>query len=307
MRERADLPPPAADEVRIRHTAIGVNFLDVYHRTGANPVPLPSGIGVEAAGEIVATGDRVAKFKAGDRVAYAGAIGAYSDERNIAARTLEKIPDGVSDEEAAALLLKGMTAQFLLTRAYNVRPGDVILVHAAAGGVGSILCQWAKHLGATVIGTVGSAGKAATARENGCDEVLVLNGGDFSQDVRRLTAGAGVPVVYESVGKDTYLHSLDSLKRRGLLINFGNSSGPIPPFDCRLLAAKGSLFLTRPTLPDYVASPDELAETAADLFRVVAAKVVRAKIGARHSLAEANVAHAALEARATTGSTILVP
>ena len=305
--ETVNLPAPGPEEVRLRHTAIGVNFLDIYHRSGVNIVPLPSGVGVEAAGEIVAVGDRVSDFKAGDRVAYAGSIGAYSDERNIAARTLVKIPNGVGDEAAAALLLKGMTAQFLVTRTYCVKAGDTILVHAAAGGVGSILCQWAKHLGATVIGTVGSEEKVATARTNGCDEIIVLDGGDFSKQVRVLTAGAGVPVVYESIGKDTYLHSLDCLKKRGLLANFGNSSGPIPPFDCRILAAKGSLYLTRPTLPDYVGTANELAETASDLFRMVASKVVHANIGARHSLAEASIAHAAMEERRTTGSTILIP
>jgi NADPH2:quinone reductase len=306
--EPVDLPPPGAGEVRVRHKAIGLNFIDTYHRTGLYPLPLPSGLGSEAAGIVEEVGANVVGLAKGDRVAYAtGPIGAYAEARNLAASHLVKVPDAIDDATAAAVMLKGMTAEYLVRRTYRVERGDTILVHAAAGGVGLILCQWAKHLGATVLGTVGSEDKAKLAREHGCDEVIFYRTEDVAARVRELTRGERVPVVYDSVGKDTFAASLDCLRPRGLLVSFGQSSGPVPPFDARVLAQKGSLFLTRPTLFDYVRARSELEATAGALFDVIASGAVKVRVDQRYPLRDAERAHRDLEARKTTGSTVLVP
>ncbi|HEX4859888.1 MAG TPA: quinone oxidoreductase [Rhizomicrobium sp.] len=305
--EDVELAAPAPGQVRVRHTAIGVNFIDTYHRSGLYKLPLPSGLGSEAAGIVDALGDGVTTLKKGDRVAYAGAIGAYAEANNVAADRLVKIPDGISDEIAAAALLKGMTAQYLLMRTYTVNPGDTILFHAAAGGVGLIACQWAKHLGATVIGTVGSDEKIALARAHGCTHVLNTSSEDWPRRVREITAGEGVPVVYDSIGKDTWNGSLDCLSVRGLMVSFGNASGAVPAFEPGILSAKGSLYLTRPTLVHYTRDARELQETADDLFGVIASGVVKVEVRQRFKLAEATKAHEALHSRATTGATILLP
>ena len=305
--EDVGLAAPAPGQVRVRHTAIGVNFIDTYHRSGLYKLPLPSGLGSEAAGIVEALGEGVTTLKKGDRVAYAGAIGAYAEANNVAADRLVKIPDGISDEIAAAALLKGMTAQYLLMRTYTVNPGDTILFHAAAGGVGLIACQWAKHLGATVIGTVGSDEKIALARAHGCDHVLNTSSEDWPRRVREITESAGVPVVYDSIGKDTWNGSLDCLAVRGLMVSFGNASGAVPAFEPGILSAKGSLYLTRPTLVHYTRDAHELQETADDLFGVIASGVVQVEVRQRFKLAEAAKAHEALHSRATTGATILLP
>ncbi|MDB4935887.1 MAG: Quinone oxidoreductase [Labilithrix sp.] len=305
--EVVELPPPAAGEVRVRHTAIGVNFIDTYFRTGLYPVTLPVVLGSEAAGVVEATGEGVTSFAKGDRVAYGtGPLGAYAEARNMPVAHLVKVPEGIDDKVAAASMLKGMTAQYLVRRTYAVKKGDTILVHAAAGGVGLILCQWAKHLGATVIGTVGSEEKAKLAREHGCDHVVLYRTEDVPSRVRELTNGAGVPVVYDSVGKDTFAASLASLKPRGLMVTFGQSSGPVPPFDPRQLA-KGSLYLTRPVLGDYVRERAELEATARELFEVIASGAVRIRIAQTYPLRDAERAHRDLQARKTTGSTVLLP
>jgi NADPH2:quinone reductase len=305
--EDVELPPPAASQARVRHTAIGVNFIDTYHRSGLYKLPLPSVLGSEAAGIVEAIGESVTALKKGDRVAYAGAMGAYAEANNVAADKLVKLPDGVSDEIAAAALLKGMTAQYLLMRTYVVNPGETILWHAAAGGVGLIACQWAEHLGATVIGTVGSDDKIPLAKENGCTNVLNLEKEDWVTRVRELTAGEGVPVVYDSIGKATWSRSLDCLAVRGTMVSFGNSSGAVPPFEPGILSAKGSLYVTRPTLASYTRTAKELQETADDLFAVLASGVVKIQINQRFKLADAAKAHEALHSRKTTGATILLP
>ena len=303
-----DLPPPGAGEARVRHTAIGVNFIDTYHRSGLYPVTLPSRLGQEAAGIVEAVGTDVRDVQVGDRVAYAmGALGSYAEASNVAAARLVKLPNGISDEVAAASLLKGMTAQYLLTRTYAVCPGETILFHAAAGGVGLIACQWAKHLGATVIGTVGSDEKIPMAREAGCDLVLNTHTDDWLALVREFTKGEGVPVIYDSIGKDTFDKSLDCLAVRGMFVSFGSSSGAVPPFAPSILASKGSLFLTRPSLAHYTRDHTELQQTANDLFDVIASGAVKISIGQRFALADAADAHRALESRATTGATILIP
>jgi NADPH2:quinone reductase len=302
-----DLPPPGAGQARVKHSVIGVNFIDTYHRSGLYKLPLPSGLGSEAAGMVEAVGAGVTTLKAGDRVAYAGAMGAYSDAGNIAADRLVKIPAGVSDETAAAAMLKGMTAQYLLKRTYPVKAGQAIVLHSAAGGVGLIAGQWAKHLGVTVIGTVGTADKIALAKENGCAHVLNSRDADWPKQVRELTGGQGVPVVYDSIGKDTFAGSLDSLAVRGLLVSFGNSSGAVPPFEPGILAAKGSLYFTRPTLASYTRNAQELQETAEDLFAVIASGAVKIAVHQRFKLSEARKAHEALHSRATTGATVLIP
>ena len=302
-----DLPPPAKGQVRVKAKAVGVNFIDIYHRTGLYPLPLPSGLGSEAAGVVEALGEGVSNFKPGDRVGYcSGGLGAYAEANNVGADRLVKLPDGVSDEIAAAAMLKGMTAQYLLRRTYRVQPGDTILIHSAAGGVGLIACQWAKHLGAHVIGTVGSQAKAELARENGCEHVLLLSD-DWKKQVREITGGVGVPVVYDSVGKDTFEASLDCLRPRGLMVSFGNSSGPVPPFPPAQLAAKGSLFLTRPVLFHYVATPKELQETADDLFQVMQSGAVKVTVNQRYALKDAAQAQTDLAGRKTTGATVLIP
>jgi len=302
-----ELPPPGQGEVQVRHSAIGLNFIDTYYRTGLYPVALPAVLGSEAAGSIEEVGPGVEGLAKGDRVAYATGLGAYAEARNIPAAHVVKIPAGIDDKVAAAAMLKGMTAQYLARRSYVVMKGDTVLVQAAAGGVGTILCQWAKHLGATVIGTVGSEAKAQLARENGCDHVILYRTEDVAARVRALTNGQGVPVVYDSVGKDTFEASLDCLRPRGLMVTFGQSSGPIGPFDPRLLAQKGSLFLTRPKLGDYVLTRAELEETARDLFDVIASGAVAIKIAQTYPLRDAERAHRDLEARKTTGSTVLLP
>ncbi|MBN9588564.1 MAG: quinone oxidoreductase [Alphaproteobacteria bacterium 64-11] len=303
-----DLPPPGAGEVRVRHTAIGVNFIDTYHRTGLYPLPLPSGLGSEAAGVVEAAGEGVARFKPGDRVGYAsGFIGSYCEAANVPAARLVKIPDNVSDEIAAASLLKGMTAQYLLRRIHPVKAGETIVFHAAAGGVGQIGVQWARHLGATVIGSTTSPSKMDQCKANGCTYVLNTREPGWEKKVREITSGAGVPVVYDSIGKDTFLAGLDCLSPRGIMVTYGNASGPVDPFSPAILAQKGSLFVTRPTLAHYTRTPEELQETADDLFAVLASGGVKVAINQRFALKDAAKAQDELTAKKTTGATILIP
>ncbi len=306
--ETVEVPAPAPGEARVRHHAVGLNYIDTYHRSGLYPVPLPSGIGLEAAGVVEAVGEGVTDLVAGDRVAYAGgALGAYAEVRNIAADRLVKLPPALSFEQGAAMMLQGLTAQYLLRRTYRVQAGDTILIHAAAGGVGLLVCQWAKALGATVIGTVGSDEKAALARAHGCDHPIVYTREKFAERVREITGGAGVPVVYDSIGADTFMDSLACLRPLGTMVLFGAASGPVPPFDIGLLAKMGSLFLTRPTLFTYSAQRADLLAMAAELFDVVAGGQVKIEVNQRYALADAAQAHRDLEARRTTGSTILLP
>ena len=306
--QELELPAPAAGQVRIRHTAIGVNFIDTYHRSGLYPVQLPSGLGLEAAGVIEAVGEGVKAMKPGDRVAYCqGPLGAYAEANNVAADRLVKLPEGVSDEVAAAAMLKGLTAQYLLKQTFPVQRGQTILIHSAAGGVGLIAGQWAKHLGCTVIGTVGSDDKMALAEANGYNRLLNLRQDDWVAQVREWTNGEGVPVVYDSVGKDTFQGSLDCLTMRGMLVSFGNSSGAVPAFEPGLLSAKGSLYLTRPMLFHYTSTPEKFQAMADDLFGVIKSGAVKITINQRFPLAEAHAAHEALHSRKTTGATILIP
>ena len=306
--EAIDVGNLGEKELRVRHTAVGLNYIDTYHRTGLYKIPLPSVIGREGAGVVEAVGAGVTDVKVGDRVAYASApIGSYAEARLIAADRVVKIPDGVSDQQAASMMLKGMTAQYLLRRTHIVKPGDTILFHAAAGGVGLILCQWAKHLGATVIGTVGSEEKGVLAKANGCDHVINYRSEDFVARVAEITGGKKCAVVYDGVGKDTFMKSLDCVRSRGLVALFGNASGKVEPLDLGLLAAKGSLFVTRPTLDTHVASREDLLATANDLFDVVARGIVKIEINQTYALKDAAQAHRDLEARKTTGSTVLIP
>ncbi|AQT50693.1 quinone oxidoreductase family protein [Burkholderia cenocepacia] len=299
---------PKAGEVRIRQHAVGLNYIDVYFRTGLYPQQLPAGLGMEAAGEVTAVGDGVTAFKAGDRVAYVGQPpGAYAQERVMPAEHVVKLPDGISYDDAASVMLQGLTAHYLLRRTYPVKAGDTILIHAAAGGVGLLVCQWAKALGATVIGTVGSDEKAELAKAHGCDHPIVYTRENFTQRVKAITNGAGVPVVYDSIGKDTYVGSLDSLAPLGYFVSFGNASGPLPPIDSKEFSSRGSLFFTRPTLFSYIAKRADLEAAAAELFDVILSGKVKTSINQRYPLAEVGRAHADLEARKTTGSTILVP
>ncbi|KAB2860125.1 MAG: quinone oxidoreductase [Bauldia sp.] len=293
----------------MRHTAIGLNFIDTYFRTGLYPAPngLPLTPGGEAAGVVVELGEGVTELKVGDRVAYAGAPGSYAEERVMPAERLVKVPDGVTDEEAAGMMLKGMTAEYLLRRTYAVKPGDNVLYHAAAGGVGLIFGQWAKHLGVDVIGTVGSAQKAELAKAHGYAHVVNYRETDFVKAVAEITGGRKCDVVYDSVGKDTFDGSLDCLRPRGMLVSFGQSSGPVPPFNLGILSQKGSLFLTRPTLFAYIATRAELEESAAALFEVVRSGAVKIRVNQRYPLSEAAQAHADLEGRRTTGTTVLIP
>jgi NADPH2:quinone reductase len=291
--------------VRLRQTAVGLNFIDVYHRTGLYPQPAPFIPGVEGAGVVEAIGPDVDWLRIGDRVAYAGPIGAYAEARLIDAGRLVKLPDEIGDEQAAAMLLQGMTAQMLLRRVYGVQPGDTILVHAAAGGVGLIMCQWAAALGATVIGTVSTDEKAELAKAHGCTHAIVTARQDFVAEVEQITGGARLPVVYDSVGRDTFAGSLDCLRPRGLMVSFGNASGPVEPISPLLLSQKGSLFLTRPTLFHYVATRAELDTAASELFAMVASGKVKVEIKQRFPLKDAADAHRALEARQTSGSTVL--
>ena len=306
--EAIEVGNPGEKEMRVRHTAVGLNYIDTYHRTGLYKIPLPSVIGREGAGVVEAIGAAVTEFKVGDRVAYASApIGSYAEARLIAADRVVKIPDSVTDQQAASIMLKGMTAQYLIRRTYAVKPGDTILFHAAAGGVGLILCQWAKHLGATVIGTVGSEEKATLAKANGCDHVINYRNEDFVARVAEITAEKKCAVVYDGVGKDTFLKSLDCVRPRGLVALFGNASGKVEPLDLGVLAAKGSLFVTRPTLDTHVATREDLVATANDLFDVVGRGIVKIEINQTYALEDAAQAHRDLEARKTTGSTVLIP
>jgi NADPH2:quinone reductase len=303
--EEVEVGDPGQGEVKIRQRAAGLNFIDVYHRTGLYPQQLPFTPGVEGAGIVEAVGSGVTNVQAGDRVAYAGPIGGYAEERLIAADRVVKLPDAISTEQAAAMMLQGLTARMLLRAVHRVEPGETILIHAAAGGVGLIVCQWAKALGATVIGTVGSEEKAELARAHGCDHPIVYTRQDFAAEVDRITRGEKLPVVYDSVGRDTFMKSLDCLRPRGMMVSFGNASGPPDPIAPGLLAQKGSLFLTRPTLFTYIASRDELVESASDLFEMVSSGKVRVEVKQRFPLRDAAEAHRQLEARKTSGSTIL--
>ncbi|WP_395661295.1 quinone oxidoreductase family protein [Aestuariivirga sp.] len=299
---------PGPGQVRVRQTAVGLNYIDTYHRSGLYPVPLPSGLGLEAAGVVEELGEGVTSLALGDRIAYGvGALGAYAGMRNMPANRLTKLPASISDETAAGMMLKGMTVRYLLCATYKVQPGEMILLHAAAGGVGLILSQWAKALGVTVIGTVGSDEKMAIARAHGCDHVINSSTEDTVARVREITGGKGVPVVYDGVGQATLMTSLDCLSPRGLLVSFGNASGPVKALDLGLLAAKGSLYVTRPTLMTYTASDEDLKETAEDLVAMVASGKVRIPVNQRYALADAVQAHRDLESRKTTGTTILIP
>lgn len=306
---RADPGKPGAGQILVEHKAIGLNFIDVYFRTGLYPAPngLPLIPGGEAAGVVLEVGEGIDWLKAGDRIAYAVNIGAYTERRVIDASKVVKVPDGISFEQAAAMMLKGMTAEYLLLRTFKVKPGDTILYHAAAGGVGLILGQWAKHLGATVIGTVGSADKIELAKAHGFDHVINYREQDFVAEVASITEGRKCDVVYDSVGKDTFPASLDCLRPLGTFVSFGQSSGQIPPFNLSILSQKGSLFATRPTLFVYIARREDLEKSAAALFDVVLSGAVKIKINQRYSLKDAAKAHADLEGRKTTGTTILVP
>ncbi len=305
--ESVPTPEPGPGEALIRHGAVGLNYIDVYFRTGLYKAPnMPLVIGQEGAGTVIAVGPDVTSVKVGDRVAYAGPLGSYATERVIPADRLVKMPDAISFETGAAMMLQGMTAQYLLRRTYKVQPGNTIVVHAAAGGVGLIMCQWARHLGATVIGVVSNEEKAALARAHGAEHTVV-GYGELVAKVKHLTGGAGVPVVYDSVGKDTFGVSLDCLAPLGLMVSYGNASGPVPPLDIGILAAKGSLFLTRPSLATYTSKRSDLETVAADLFDVVAKGAVKIQVNQTFALKDAAQAHIALEARKTTGSTVLLP
>ena len=306
--EEMELPEPGAGEARVRHTAIGLNFIDTYHRTGLYPMEFPAGLGTEAAGVVDAVGADVTDVTVGDRVVFTGVPpGTYADSRNYPADRLAPLPDGVSEETAAAVFLKGLTAWYLLRRSYPVQPGDTVLLYAAAGGVGLIAGQWAKHLGATVIGVVSSDEKAALARENGCEHVIKAGDPDIPGAVRELTGGEGVAAVYDSVGQDTFMTSLDCLRPHGVMVTFGNASGPVEPFAPAELAKRHSLYVTRPVLFDFIASRADLLAASGELFDVIDAGAVRVSINQRYTLQDAAQAHIDLEGRKTTGSTILVP
>jgi len=306
--EEVALPAPQPNEATVRQHAAGLNFVDIYYRTGLYPAPLPSAIGLEGAGVVTAVGAAVTDLKAGDRVAYAGGpLGAYAEARNIPADRLVKLPESISFETGAAMMLQGLTAQYLLRRTYRVQPGDTILIHAAAGGVGLIVCQWAKALGATVIGTVGSEDKAALAKANGCDHTIIYTRENFVERVKDITGGKGLPVVYDSIGKDTFIGSLDCLRPLGMMVSFGSASGPVPPFDLAELAKRGSLFLTRPSLFAYTAQRADLVQTAGELFDVVTSGKVKIEVNQTYALKDAAQAHTDLAARKTTGSTVLLP
>jgi NADPH2:quinone reductase len=305
--EEVEVGAPGPGQVCVRNTAVGLNYVDTYQRSGLYPTPTPFTLGSEGAGVVEAVGPRVKDLKPGDRVAYSGPIGAYAEVLLRPADRLVKIPAGVNDKAAAAMMLKGLTAQYLLRRTFRVKKGDTILMHAAAGGVGLILCQWAKALGATVIGTVGSDEKVALAKKAGCRHVIVTSKENFVDRVKAITKGKGVPVVYDGVGKDTFMGSLDCLSPLGYMVSFGNASGPVPPFNAAILAQKGSLFLTRPTLNTYCAAREDLVKAARDLFTVVKSGKVKISINQTYPLSEAAQAHRDLESRKTTGSTVLLP
>ncbi len=307
--EEIDVGQPGVGDALIRHTAVGLNFIDIYFREGAYPPPkIPFILGMEAAGVVEAVGRGVTEVSIGDRIAYAGGpIGAYSERRLFPAERLVRLPEAINDETAAAMMLQGMTAQYLLRRTYSVKPGDAILFHAAAGGVGSIACQWAKHLGATVIGTVGTTEKAEYVKRLGCDYPIVYTQQDFVEKVKEITGGAGVPVVYDSVGKDTFDKSLDCLRKLGLMVSYGQSSGAVPPIVPAVLSKKGSLYLTRPTLFDYIEKRSDLLASSSELFDVVMQGRVKIDVGQTYALKDAARAHQDLEERKTTGSTVLIP
>lgn len=306
--EAVGVGDPGPGEVKLDQSAVGLNYIDTYHRSGLYPMQLPAGIGMEGAGTVTAVGAGVTDLAVGDRVCYASMpLGAYATERLMPADRLVKIPDGVGDREAAGMMLQGMTVEYLIRRTYPVKAGDTVLFHAAAGGVGLIACQWLSHLGATVIGTVGSEEKAERARAHGCTHTILYRHEDVAARVRELTDGRGVPVVYDSVGKDTWLPSLDSLEPRGLMVSFGNASGPVDAVNLGILAQKGSLYVTRPTLMTYTASVEDLRASAAALFEVVTSGAVTIPVNQTYPLAEAAQAHRDLEARKTTGSTVLLP
>lgn len=306
--EEVPVPAPGPGEALVRHTAVGLNFIDTYHRSGLYPLPLPSGLGLEAAGVVEEVGEGVREVTVGQRVAYAGGPpGAYSQRRVMPAHRLVPLPDTIDDVTAAAVMVKGLTAWFLLRRTYRVQAGETILFHAAAGGVGLLACQWAASLGATVIGTVGSEAKVELARRHGCHHVVVLDRDDVPRRVRELTQGRGVPVVYDSVGRSTWEASLDCLTPRGLMVSFGNASGPVPPFSPLVLAEKGSLYLTRPTLMTYTAARADLLAGAEELFAALAGGLLRVHLHGTYPLAEAAIAHRELEGRRTVGSTVLLP
>ncbi|MGZ5154044.1 MAG: quinone oxidoreductase family protein [Burkholderiales bacterium] len=305
--EEVEVGDPGPGEVRVRNTAVGLNYIDTYHRSGLYPMQLPLTLGSDGAGVVEAVGKRVKDFKVGDRVAYAQPIGAYAEVALRPVARLVKIAAGVDDKTAAAMMLKGMTAWYLCRRTYRVKKGDTIVVHAAAGGVGQILCQWTKYIGANVIGTVGSEEKVAIAKKAGCKHVIVTSREKTSERVKAITKGKGVPVVYDGVGKDTFMDSLDCLSPLGLMVSFGNASGPVPPVNIGILAQKGSLFLTRPTLANYTSTREDLLTAARELFTVVKKGAVKIKINQTYPLREAAQAHADLESRKTTGSTVLLP
>ena len=303
-----EIGAPGPGEVLVRHTAVGLNFIDTYHRSGLYKLDqLPHTLGVEGAGVIEAVGADVTDLAPGDRVAYGGGIGSYCEMRVMDAGRLVKLPDGIGDKQAAAMMLQGMTVRYLVRRVHRIEPGETVLIHAAAGGVGLIFCQWAKHLGATVIGTVSSDQKAALAEAHGCDHPIVYTRDDFVARVRQLTGGDGVPVVYDSVGQETWEGSLDCLAPLGLMVSFGNASGPAPSFTVLDLMRRGSLFVTRPVLAHYTAARKDLLATANDLFDMVASGTVKIEINQRYALGEAEDAHRDLEGRRTTGSSILIP
>jgi NADPH:quinone reductase len=305
--QQVSVDKPGPGQVRLKHKAVGLNFIDTYQRGGLYAVPLPSGLGGEGCGVVEELGPGVTDLKLGDRVAYAGGpLGAYSEERVFPADRLVPVPDGISDQEAAAMMLKGMTAWYLIRRTHVVKPGETILIHAAAGGVGLIACQWAKSLGATVIGTVGSEDKAALAKSHGCDYPILYRSEDFVARVNEITGGKKLPVVYDSVGKDTFFKSLDCLAPLGLMALFGQSSGAVPPVDLGILAGKGSLFVTRPTLGNYTATREDLLGAAGDLFSVVKSGAVKILINQTYPLRDAAQAHRDLEARKTTGQTVFL-
>jgi NADPH2:quinone reductase len=303
--EDVDVKAPGPGEALIRHSAVGLNYIDTYHRSGLYPVPMPAIIGSEGAGVVEAIGSGVSEVAVGDRVAYGNApIGAYAEKRLVPAHRLLKLPQAISDKQAASMMLKGMTAQYLIRRTYRVKAGETVLVHAAAGGVGLIMCQWLKHLGATVIGTAGDKAKGELAKKHGCDHLVLYREEDFAKRVKEITGGKGVPVVYDGVGKDTWEKSLDCLQPRGLMVSYGNASGAVAPINIGILNTKGSLFLTRPSLFGYVAKREELVETAGDLFEVVGKGIVKIEINQSYALKDAAQAHRDLESRKTTGSTV---
>lgn len=307
--EEVELLPPGQNEAQIRQTAVGVNFIDIYHRTGLYKLmSYPIGLGLEGAGVVEHVGGGVTNVVPGDRVAYCGGpVGAYASARNIPASHLVKLPDNLPDPVAAAAMVKGITAHYLLRKSFKVQKGDTVLIHAAAGGVGLIACQWARHLGASVLGTVGTKAKAELAMANGCDHAIIYTQEKLVERVREITGGKGVDAVYDSIGKTTFMDSLDCLKRFGMLVSFGQASGPVPPFDMSLLAQKGSLYITRPTLMHYIDDAAYYAQAAAELFDLIAKGVIKITIGQTYKLADAKQAHIDLESRKSTGALVLVP